>query len=89
MTRPLSSQANPETVGKEARQLLHALRQHDATALRRYHAHECLNGTFAPSLAEAQYVIAREYGYSSWRRLQDRLDHHKQFANGQTGKHVH
>ena len=27
-----------------------------------------------PRLADAQYIVAREYGYSSWRKLTQRLD---------------
>jgi hypothetical protein len=76
MTRALSARTNLENVRKEARHLLHSLRQHDATALKRYHSLDSLNGSSAPSLAEAQYVIAREYGCPSWKKLQDRLHKH-------------
>jgi hypothetical protein len=89
MTRALSFHTNLEHVRKEARHLLHALRLHDATALRRYHSHDTLNGTSAPNLAEAQYVIAREYGYPSWRKLQDRLDPHRPFPNRQSRAPLH
>jgi hypothetical protein len=42
-----------------------------------------------PSLAEAQYVIAREYGCASWRKLQECLDPQRDFPNRQGGGHVH
>ena len=89
MSRALPSYANLENIRKEARHLLHALRRHDATVLRRYHSLDSLNSSSAPSLAEAQYVIAREYGYTSWRKLQEGLDPHNRFLNRQGPKHVH
>jgi hypothetical protein len=64
------SRTNLEAMRREARDLLHALRQRAAAALRRYHCVDPLAGLSQPSLAEARYVIAREYGYSSWQKLQ-------------------
>jgi hypothetical protein len=89
MSRALDSQANLENIKKEARDLLHALRQRDAAALRRFDSLDPLTDTLVPTLAEAQYVIAREYGYASWRKLQERLDPHKHFPNRQGAKHLH
>lgn len=66
--RHIPSQANLEAIQKEARDLLHALRQQDTAALRRYSSIDPLAGLSEPSLADAKYVIAREYGYSSWQK---------------------
>ena len=68
--RRVSSRVNLEAMKREARDLLHALRRQDAAALRRYHCVDSLAGLSQPSLADAQYVIAHEYGYCSWQKLQ-------------------
>lgn len=74
MSRSLSSQRNFEDIRKEARELLHDLRRWDAAALRRHFSLDCEAGRFRASLADAQYIVAREYGYSSWRKLKQRLE---------------
>jgi len=68
--RRLPSPINLEATKKEARDLLHALRRQDAAALRRFYRVDTLAGLSRPSLADAQFVIAHEYGYSSWQKLQ-------------------
>ena len=74
MSRSLPSQRNFEDTKKEARELLHELRRWDATAPRRYASLDCEAGGFGERLADAQYIIAREYGYRSWQNLKQRLD---------------
>jgi len=74
MSRALPYHANLENIKREARYLLHGLRRRDAAALRRYYSVDPLAGMFEPRIDEAQYVIAREYGYASWRRLRERLN---------------
>ena len=73
MYRVLPSVVNLEGIKREARSLLYRLRQRDETALRRYYSLEPFAGMFEPRIDEAQYVIAREYGYASWRRLMEHL----------------
>ncbi len=58
---------------REARDLLRALRQRNAAAFRRYHSIDPLAGLSEPGLADAKYVIAREHGYSSWRKLETHI----------------
>jgi hypothetical protein len=74
MSRSLPSQRNFEDVKKEARELLHELRRWDATALRRHASLDCEAGRFGARLADAQYIIAREYGCRSWQNLKQRLE---------------
>jgi hypothetical protein len=64
--------SNPMVDGmkKEARILLHGLLRQDSAALRRYYSTDPLAGSSSPRLEDAQYVIAREHGYSSWRKLE-------------------
>ncbi len=78
MCRSLPSQRNFEDIRKEARELLHDLRRCDAGALRRHHSLDCEAGRFAARLADAQYVVAREYGYGSWQKLKQRLEGNRQ-----------
>lgn len=68
--RRVPSQVNLEAMKREARNLLHALRQRDPAALRRYHSIDPLAGLSQPSLADVKYIIAHEYGYRSWQKLQ-------------------
>jgi hypothetical protein len=89
MSRALPTRANLENIEKQARDLLHALRKRDAAALRRFDSLDPSTVVGVPSLAEAQYVIAREYGCASWRKLQERLDPHRHFPNRKGGGHIH
>ena len=74
MTRSLPSQRHFEDVRKEARELLHDLRRWDAAALRRHYSVDCEAGKFPARLVDAQYIVAREYGYRSWQKLKQRLE---------------
>jgi hypothetical protein len=69
MYTPLQSHANLDDAKKEARKLLHALERGDPAALRRYYSMDPLAGLSMPRLEDALYIIAREHGYSSWRKL--------------------
>jgi len=74
MPRSLPSQRTLEDIRKEARGLLHDLRRWDATALRRQYSLDCEAGKFPARLTDAQYIVAREYGYRSWQKLKQRLE---------------
>ena len=67
-----SSSPNLDDVKKEARNLLHALQRGDAAALRRYYSIDSF-GLSQPRLDDAQYIVAREHGYSSWQKLNEHL----------------
>jgi hypothetical protein len=71
MSAPLPS--DTEVVERQASDLLLGLRRKDPPALRRYYAANSLAGAVAPTLAKARYVIAREYGFASWRKLIESL----------------
>jgi hypothetical protein len=74
MSRSLPSQRNLEDIRKEARELLYDLRRWDAAALRRHYSLDREAGKFPARLADAQYIVAREYGYRSWQKLKQRLE---------------
>ena len=59
---------------KEARDLLHGLQRRDPYALRRCHAIDHLTDMSNPALDDARFIIAREHGFSSWRKLKERID---------------
>ncbi len=70
--RPLPPQPNLEFEKKEAKALLRRLRAGDSEARARARARHPAIDASAPArirLADAQLVIAREYGFTSWPRL--------------------
>jgi len=73
MCSSLPSSTTLYDIKKEARDLLDALLRREAAALSRYHSFDPFAGRFEARLDEAQYIIAREYGYRSWRRLEERV----------------
>lgn len=66
---PLRLPARPslEQLRKQAKELLRRLRDGDPAAAERVRAHKAHYSD--PTLADAQYVIAREYGFESWAKL--------------------
>jgi len=62
-----------EQMKREARALLHGLQERDSGALRRYYSLDPLAGSNKPRLDDAQYIIARERGYNSWRKLEAQM----------------
>lgn len=74
MYRSLSSSPILEQMKREAGILLHGLLRRDTAALRRYYSTDPLAGLARPRLDDAQHAIAREHGYSSWQRLEARVN---------------
>ena len=73
MDRSLPFDANFDAIQKEARKLLRALQRNDVAATERYRPFDVLDSTSHARLADAQYIIARRYGFRSWAKLKDRL----------------
>ena len=69
----MQAHASFEAIQKEARKLLHALQRKDAAAIERYRPFDALDSTSHARLADAQYIIARRYGFRSWANLKARL----------------
>src|SRR5687767_7466693 len=65
-SRPLPAHPNLDFEHKAAKKLLHQARLGDPIAISRMRAHEVGSDL---KLADAQLVIAREYGFASWPRL--------------------
>ena len=70
VVRPLPSRPSLEYERKEAKALLRRLRAGDRDAIVRARAqHPGFDRTARARLADAQLVVAREYGFASWPRL--------------------
>ena len=86
MTRSITPKTSLESLKKEAKRWLKALRSGDAAARSRY---EELypHGSETPTLREVQQALAREHGFASWGALKTQLDDmndHSQSGNVST-----
>lgn len=72
--RSLPSRPNLEQQKKLAKELLSAFRSGDAEARRR--VRDALPDKHRIALADAQYVLAREYGFASWGELRRHVEAH-------------
>jgi ATP-dependent Clp protease adapter protein ClpS len=70
--RALPAQPNLEHLKNEAKQRLRSLREANATA----------------KLADAQFQLAREYGFASWRQLKAEVERHANGTPGPSSVHV-
>ena len=72
----LPERANLEHLKKQAKSLLHAARSHDPAALKRFETILAGRSFAGGSLAlhDAQFVIAREYGFKSWNDLREHVE---------------
>ena len=74
MSRQLPPRANLEQLKTQAKELLKAFKAGNADALARFQAsHPRATGS-AIKLADAQLIIAREYGFRSWPALKQHID---------------
>ncbi len=73
MSRALTPQSSLDTLKKEAKRWLKALRAGDATAQARLLAVAPAAST-APTLRDMQHALAREHGLSGWAALKQALD---------------
>lgn len=76
MTKSLPSRPNLEQLKNQAKDLLKSLKLGDASALARFAEHHPKSSAAHAgemALADAQLVIAREYGFSSWAKLREHV----------------
>jgi len=76
MSRQLTSKSSLETLKKEAKRWLRALRAGDARARARL-AREYQNAPATPGLRDVQHALALEHGLASWGALKDALADHE------------
>jgi hypothetical protein len=72
--RVLPRNLNFKLINYEARHFLQDLRRGNALALTHYCLFDSLPDNPNPGLADAQHMIACEYGYASWRKLKQHVD---------------
>lgn len=72
----LPERANLEQLKKQAKSLLHAGRSQDPSALNRFQAVLASRSLNQDTIAlhDAQFVIAREYGFKSWNDLREHVE---------------
>ena len=71
-TRALPERPDLEQQKKQAKELVRSFRAGDADAIKRVRAE--LPDKPRITLADAQFVLAREYGFASWATLKERID---------------
>ncbi len=72
MSLVLPARPNLEHLKKQAKDLLHNFEQGDPAAIERLHA---VGSTAAGlKLADAQYAVAREYGFASWAKMKEHVE---------------
>ena len=71
--RELPAHPSLEHLKKQARQLLRSVLQADSSAVDRFREVQVTYATPAARLAQAQLVIAREYGFDNWANLKARV----------------
>ena len=74
MSRELPAKANLEHLKEQAKDLLRKLRQGDAGAIERVRSHVSFTAPGSLKLADAQHVIARDYGFSTWPKLKEHVE---------------
>src|SRR5271154_2770668 len=67
--RELPARPNLDHLKKQARLLLRGSLQAEPEAMDRFRKAQVQSSTAAPKLADAQHVIAREYGFENWANL--------------------
>jgi hypothetical protein len=73
MSRELPAKPNLEHLKKQAKELLHEFQQGEPAAIERFRS-MALSAPASPKLAEAQHVIAGEYGFASWPKLKQHVE---------------
>ena len=74
MSRELPAKPNLEHLKKQAKELLHDLQLRKPAAVERFRS-LAINATLADAkLADAQYVLARDYGFANWPNLKEYVD---------------
>ncbi len=72
MSRQLPAKPNLEHLKKQAKKLLHDFELREPAAIERFRS--LALAPAAPKLADAQHVIALDYGFASWPMLKEHVD---------------
>ena len=72
MSRVLPAHPSLEHVKKQAKELLHDFEQGDSAATEKLHS--ISSASARPKLADAQHVVALDYGFASWAHLKEHVE---------------
>ncbi len=74
MSRELPAKPNLEHLREQAKDLLRRVHQSDTAALQLFHSQVSFSAPASLKLADAQYVIARDYAFPSWPKLKEHVE---------------
>src|SRR5437588_9251908 len=74
MSRKLPAKPNLEHLKEQAKDLLRKIQQGEPGAIERVRSLISFSAPASLKLADAQHVIARDYGFSSWPKLKEHVD---------------
>ena len=74
MSRQLPAKPNLEHLKKQAKQLLHNFEQGDPVAIEQFRSLASPHVPENPKLADAQHLLARDYGFASWPKLKEHVE---------------
>ena len=74
MSRQLPAKPNLEHLKKQAKELLYNFQQGDPVAIEQFRSFASQHGPGSPRLANAQHVLARDYGFASWPKLKEHVE---------------
>jgi len=74
MSRQLPTKPNLEHLKKQVKELLHDFELREPAAIERFRSLASRSASAAPKLADAQHVIARDYGFASWPKLKEHVE---------------
>src|SRR5258708_15315440 len=74
MSRELPAKPNLEHLKEQAKDLLRKIQQGEPGAIERVRSLISFSAPASLKLADAQHVIARDYGFSSWPKLKEHVD---------------
>ncbi|SPE26083.1 Ankyrin [Candidatus Sulfopaludibacter sp. SbA6] len=74
MSRELPEKPNLEHLKKQAKELLRQCQQGDAAAIERFGSVVSFSAPASLKLADAQHVIAHDYGFATWTKLKEHVE---------------
>jgi hypothetical protein len=74
MSLELPAKPNLEHLKEQAKDLLRKCQQGDAAATERFRSLASYSASASLKLADAQHVIARDYGFASWPKLKEHVE---------------
>ena len=74
MSRPLPAKPNLEHLKKQAKELLNDFQQRKPEAVALFRSFSSSSTPAAAKLADAQHMVARDYGFVSWTKLKEHVE---------------